>query len=110
MTEIDKANKLCSYLNFAKSIKSIYFGIKSIIRNKDVIKLILVISDNEITNNLRKDLKYLCENFDINVLTIKKEYLYQIKFKMLNTTKTIGIGNDSFAKAINALEIGGKFE
>lgn len=110
MTESEKINKLCSYLNFSKSLNAVYFGIKSIIRNKHKIKMVLVIEDYEITDNLKKDLKYLNESYGINIYTIKAEYLKNINFKMLETTKTIGVSNDSFVKAITALCIGGKFE
>lgn len=88
------------FLNFAKKKKAIYFGIKSILRNKTKIKLIIKIRDDSINNNLEKDLQYLKNNFNIDVIEIDRENILKSSINFEDNLKTIAISDKDLSIAI----------
>ena len=91
---------ISTFLNFAKKKNSIFFGIKSILRNKTKIKLIIKIKEDDNNQSLFKDLEHLKNNYNIKILEIERENLINSTFLIQDNLKTIGITDNDLSVAI----------
>lgn len=94
--EINKINKISSYIGFALKSNHIVIGAENL--SKVTKKLYLIIKDNSAGNNLNKIAERIAKLTDCQIYSFSSEEMF--KFTNLKDVKVIGIKSKSLSNAI----------
>lgn len=96
-TYVNAMNKIVTYINFEIKKNELRKGIKSILKNKEKISLILIL--DSLGNSTRREINYLRNKYNIDVIKIKREHIKEITTNIC-TVKVLGIQDKNIKKGI----------
>lgn len=92
-------DKIIAMLNFAKRKRTLLLGIKGILRNIEMITLIIVFEDLEIGQSLKREIAHIENNALIKIIRMEYEKLTGVSFD-LKGAKVIAICDREISNSI----------